>query len=304
MEPQARYTLVGAVTLALGLLTALTLLWLERRSGEPVKMYTIYFRTHSLGGLQPDGDVTMRGIRVGRIRSLRIAGDPERVKVTIEVRASTPVKIDSKAVVERNLLTGLASIDIIGSTRASRALVLVPPGEEHPVIPEGPARIEELKKDLPELLAKGGELVTRASDLLSEKNRESVRRTIANLERISTLLASPERGIGRTLDDIHGVANDLRKTATRLDAAVTKAAGKPLEELLALATELRHLAATVDSSLRQVVATQTSTIARIAEDIGRSASALSTTLETFADPGELLVPPSPPDLGPGEAKKP
>jgi len=105
MEPEARYTVVGAVVIILVAIFAALLIWL-RSSGEASgdHRYKIYFEHQSLQGLQVRGDVTMRGIKVGAITSLRFASDrPNAVEVVIAVAPDTPVRESTGAVVERNL---------------------------------------------------------------------------------------------------------------------------------------------------------------------------------------------------------
>ncbi len=68
MEPETRYTVIGAVVLALIGAAVFGYLWLSS-SGRAADFhyYTVYFERQSLSGLQVGGNVNMRGINVGRV---------------------------------------------------------------------------------------------------------------------------------------------------------------------------------------------------------------------------------------------
>ena len=69
METDARYTLVGLVVLGLIASLAIAVVWLSHSSGDKsFPRYTIYFKEESPAGLQIDGDVTMRGIKICKVK--------------------------------------------------------------------------------------------------------------------------------------------------------------------------------------------------------------------------------------------
>ncbi len=115
MEPEARFTAIGAILLALLVAAAAATVWLTRSGPRAdLRYYTIYFERQSLQGLQVGGDVEMRGVQVGRVERFSIARDNiNRVQVTIRIDGRTPVATNTVAVVGRKILTGLARIDLV-----------------------------------------------------------------------------------------------------------------------------------------------------------------------------------------------
>ena len=66
METEGRYTLVGAVVLAVVALLTLAIVWLTGAADTiAYQTYTIYFKEQSLDGLAVGSPVKMRGIKVG-----------------------------------------------------------------------------------------------------------------------------------------------------------------------------------------------------------------------------------------------
>ena len=107
METRASHVAVG--TFVLLLLLGLTgfVVWISKfQQAADLKRYDILFE-EAVTGLELDSNVRYRGVPVGRVQDIRI--DPaniERIRVTIEVRGDTPVKVDTKASLELQGLTG------------------------------------------------------------------------------------------------------------------------------------------------------------------------------------------------------
>jgi hypothetical protein len=121
MEPEAKYTLVGGSVLALLALLIAAVAWLASASrGTDVQRYTIYFQRQSLEGLQVRSDVRMKGIRVGAVTGFSFAPQrPGTVEVVIGIDPATPVKESTRAIVDRNLITGLATIRLQNRRRTA-----------------------------------------------------------------------------------------------------------------------------------------------------------------------------------------
>ena len=127
MEPEAKYTLVGTVVLLLIALIAGVVVWL-RSTGEQIddRSYKLYFERQSLEGLQPRSEVRMKGIRIGSVTGFRISTwRPGAVEVLVRVDGSAPVRQSTRAVVERHLVTGIASMLLINLTEDSPPLTEV-----------------------------------------------------------------------------------------------------------------------------------------------------------------------------------
>src|SRR5215470_8218019 len=128
MEAEARYTFVGAAILVLLAAVAAGILWLQDfGSRRDFSYYNIFFEHQSLDGLSLGGEVAVRGIKVGRVEDIALTESVNRVPVTQK----------TVAIVTRNLITGIASVNLVTPATAGPPLVEVPPGESYPVIAEG-----------------------------------------------------------------------------------------------------------------------------------------------------------------------
>ncbi len=281
MESEARYALVGVVVLALTAALVMSVLWLSGETEDEARTYySVYFRKHSLAGLQENCDVTMRGIKVGSVRYLQIAPDDiELVKVTVEVKASTPVKQDARAVIQRNLLTGVSSIDLIGST--SRApFIEATPGERYPVIPEGETTFGAIQDSLPDMIEKGSQALNRANDLLSDDNRAALSATLHNVSLFTGQLAESRVEIVRSLEMVSNLSVRLNEFVINFDKR----------------------AETMFSTVKQTAESINAEVTAMTRSVSQAANTLSSTLEHYEEPRSLITGPGKNALGPGEKR--
>jgi phospholipid/cholesterol/gamma-HCH transport system substrate-binding protein len=114
METSARHFIVGIGVLALIGVAVLSSLWYFRGDEEDdLRSFVIYFKKQSVSGLQVGSVITMRGIRIGEVEEISILSqESEGARVHIKVQENAPVSGQTRAVIERNLLTGLSWIEL------------------------------------------------------------------------------------------------------------------------------------------------------------------------------------------------
>src|SRR5688572_26917699 len=284
MEPEARFTAIGAVLLVLVLAAAAATVWLTRSGPRAeVRYYTIYFERQSLQGLQVGGDVEIRGVQVGRVERFSIARDNiNRVQVTIRIDARTPVSTNTVAVVGRKLLTGIARIDLVTPGAPGPELVAVPSGQRYPVIAEGQSDFEQIADAANRLAVTGTRVLSSVDELLNEDNRKAIAEMLTSIrhtseaireaaELTSTQASATLRDVSRATEATTVQANATLRDVTRAASALERASDAGINELRATTQELR---ASVDI-------------------IARSADRLD-------DPRSAIFGPNPAQLGPGE----
>src|SRR5215813_11509676 len=163
METRASYIAVGSFVLALFVGLLGFVVWIGKFQGQvELARYDILF-AGSVTGLQVDGTVRYRGIPVGRIADIKI--DPRNIatiRVTIEIKADTPVRTDTVASIELQGITGVTYILLKGGTQESAALPVTMEAP-YPVIKTVPSGIERLFESAPDLLSKATVLVDRVT---------------------------------------------------------------------------------------------------------------------------------------------
>jgi phospholipid/cholesterol/gamma-HCH transport system substrate-binding protein len=218
MEREANYAAVGAFVLLVTLLGALFVYWYsDTREHRSYTRYEIYF-TGSVSGLEKGAAVRYLGVPVGRVNDLRIdPRDSSRAQVIVDLDATTPISEQTVAELQLQGITGLLYIDLSEDRTGKRATPLVAQ-MRYPVIRSAPSQFDVFLAGLPELVAAAGNLVNRASRLLSDDNLATVTESLGNLDRASADLP-------RTLHELNSLIAELRGASAELQAAAHTATG-------------------------------------------------------------------------------
>lgn len=241
METRANYVLIGGFVLALMVSLLVFVVWLGKfQFDRDYARYDIYF-DRSVSGLKVSSPVSYRGINVGEVTDIRI--DPasvERVLVTVEIDAETPIRTDTVATLAIEGLAGGTYVLLAGGTEAA-APVSAPPGRKRPVIASQPSPIETVIESAPQLLERLTKLVDQASALLNSDNQVAVGETLAAVRDISTSLAAQSDVITATISDAASTADNLKQMSEDWKGISAQ-----------LRTDLAHLATRADTALAAV----------------------------------------------------
>ena len=240
METRSNHVLVGTVTLLLLAAIIGAAFWFSRLSDGENKEYDIFFK-QSVNGLAKGSSVNYSGVPSGQVEKIELwKRDPGFVKVRISVKDGTPVLQGTTATIAGVGFTGVSDVVLDGAVKgappiicpANNPLTVCPDGV--PVIPTKPGALGELLNNAPQLLERLSTLTERLTELLNDKNQQSIAGILANVERISSSLADRSPEISATLAEARiavqrtGVAAEqIGKLAATTDSLLTDE-GKPL----------------------------------------------------------------------------
>jgi len=217
MEREANYAAVGAFVLLITLVGTLFVYWYsDTREHRDYNRYEIYFQG-SVSGLEKGAAVRYLGVGVGRVQDMRIdPRDSSRVQVIVDIDTNTPISEHTIATLGLQGVTGLLYIDLSEDRNAK----FPPPvaSIKYPVIRSAPSRFDVFLAGLPELVAAAGDLVNRASRLLSDDNLKGLSSAVAHLDQASA-------GLPRTVHDLQALVAELRGASTDLAATAHTAHG-------------------------------------------------------------------------------
>jgi phospholipid/cholesterol/gamma-HCH transport system substrate-binding protein len=196
METKSNYVMVGAITLLLIALLAAFTVWLSRAGEGDKKEYDIFFQ-QSVNGLAKGSGVSFSGVPVGEIQSIELwEPDPEFVRVRITIKDSVPVLQGTTATINGVGFTGVSEIQLDGAVKGAPALVCPEANPKSacptgvPVIPTKPGALGELLNNAPLLLERLSALTERLTNILSDKNQQSIEQILDNVENLSGTLAT------------------------------------------------------------------------------------------------------------------
>lgn len=314
MEPEAKYTLVGGAVLVLLAMLVGAVAWLASSNrGTEVHRYKIYFTRQSLEGLQVRSDVRMRGIRVGAVTGFSFAADrPGTVEVLIGIDPATPVKDSTRAVVDRNLITGLATIRLQNLTEDSLPIARPSPGKGDPVIAEGASQLQQFSETANELARRADETMRRINVTLSDENQAVLAETLVSLRNLSqkaegavTRADVALASVARTADAVGvataGLSRDVHRLADRFDGLGAEA-GTTLRDASAA---MRQISGDINQLSRHAETLLVDSDAEVrltSQHLRVTADAVSTAARKFRDPRATLFGPGEASLGPGESR--
>lgn len=169
--------------------------------------YYINF-SQSVSGLEAGAPVKYNGVAVGRVEAIAInPKDVTQVQVQITVDGGTPVKRDTKAVINMAGITGLKFIELIGGTNEAGSLELN-------------GRIEAELSMLDMLSDQAGVIVRKIDDLLGNmvvltgsENQRRLARTLSELEEVSRqvnrLVAVKSKDIDKIMSNVALASDEL-----------------------------------------------------------------------------------------------
>lgn len=329
MEPDTRYTVIGAVVLALVAAAVMGFLWLSSAGRDAdFRFYNVYFEHQSLEGLQVGSAVNMRGITVGRVESYSIAPDNiNRVQVLLRVARETPVRENTKASVSRNFVTGLARIKLDTPGTPGPELTQVAQGERYPVIPEGTSGFDQITDSASRLAASADSALIKVNQLLGPENQQvltelllSLRDLSAGLNARMSTLDRTAAGLDRSLDAFRLATDRIAQSVQRLsDSAepLAQEAGATLRDAQTALRELTQATHTLGRAV-QTIEHDTSSLLRrgdaaldigtlelraTAQELRSSAERIARALDRLQDPKAALLGPGEQQLGPGETRR-
>jgi len=304
MEPEAKYTLVGTVVLILVASIAVAVVWLRSSGEADDRRYKIYFERQSLEGLQVRSDVKMRGIRVGSVNAFRISSSrPGAVEVFIRVDDSTPVRQSTEAVVERQLVTGIASILLVNTSEDSPPLTQLPQGEIYPVIAEGESRVQQVAESINQIAQRADETMQRINAVLSPQNQRALSEVLANLQRASAGAERTVAAVGAAADEVRVLSRALAADASLLTARYDKLGAESTVAVREAAASIRRMGdevARMSQRLDTLLASGDVELRVTAQELRATADSLGAVARRFNDPRSILFGPPEGSLGPGE----
>lgn len=280
METRANYALIGAFTLSVIAAAFAFVFWFSR-GDKPAnsKVYRVVF-TSSVSGLSRGANVNFNGLRVGEVTKIDLADNPSIVYALVEIDPRTPVKKDTRARLEFQGLTGVASVALTGGTAASADLNGT--RDEPAQIIADRSDFQNIVETLQNLSLKLDTMLDRTDRLLGD-NAASISNTIKNVEAFSKSLADNSGGIQdfvaalsdagksikpflETLERNSGnfdqILKDTRELIGRLNAAASKIDNLlgskegpgVVDEIGETAKSLRKLADHLDERTRDLTA--------------------------------------------------
>jgi len=240
METRANYVLIGAFTLLVMVCLLLFALWAVKfGSDRDWREYEVIF-TEPVTGLTEGGAVQYNGISVGTVDRLRLAPDDARkVIARLKVKADAPVKVDTKAKLSQQGITGQPFIQLTGGSPNAARLEPNDDGDI-PIITTEPSALQNIADT-------ASRLVSRMDEVLSEQNIKRMNATIAHIEKATGSVAGQSEDIAALIINARQATETLQSTLATANGSLERIDRDVVRQLPALMNQLEGTVANLDS---------------------------------------------------------
>lgn len=286
MESKTNYTFVGLIVLLLiaGLITAG--LWLSIGFERKVyNLYTVYMH-ESVSGLTEESQVKFNGVKVGLVSRIELSQyDPRQVKITLQVEEGTPVTTSTYATLITQGITGTTYLGLTADS-ASFLPLQRSPGEPYPVIPTKPSFFKQLEKNI-------NDISTGFKRMLTEENAENLKKSLTNLEHVTSAFAKNSSSIQKTLQDLPRVMSELKTGINKFN----KMADSITEAGVQISNAMKAGKTGIDKISQQALPPTMNLLNKL-EVISANLEKVSAQMRQ--NPSVILRGTTPPNSGPGE----
>ena len=230
-------------------------------SGESKKEYDIFFNT-AVDGLARGSAATFSGVPIGQIESINLEPkSPQFVRVRISVQADTPVLVGTTATIKGVGFTGVSQIqldppeEVDGRPISKQPLVCPEENPETrcpygvPVIRPKAGGLGALLNTAPELLERVSTLTARLTDLLSNRNQESLAAILENTQVISRNLAERSDEIAATMADARIAIQQTGNAVEEIGQLAASSDQTLQRDARPLINDLRHTVRAAETSM-------------------------------------------------------
>jgi phospholipid/cholesterol/gamma-HCH transport system substrate-binding protein len=223
METRANYVLIGIFTVAVVFGAFAFVWWIERvGDGSGRTNYEIVFDS-SVSGLRPGAPVNFNGIRVGEVATLKLdRNDPRKVSVTVSIATGVPVRSDTRASLEYQGLTGIASVAMTGGRTDAPPLV-AQAGNPPRIIAEG-GQMADLMSGAKQIMGRVDSIAARIDRLLGD-NEERLDQAIKDISTFTGVLSARSEDADALISNASQLAAKLNKMADRFDGVLAAVEG-------------------------------------------------------------------------------
>jgi phospholipid/cholesterol/gamma-HCH transport system substrate-binding protein len=237
--------------------------------------------------------------------------------VRIEVEETTPVLQGTVAQIKGVGFTGVSEVQLDGAVKGARPLTQLGP-QGCPVVPSSAGGLGALLNSAPELLERIQRLTERLTELLSDRNQNSISDILENINKTSKVLADRAPELGDTMAEARiaarnaGIAADrVARLAESSDQMIQQDVRPATQDLRRSMESIQKTTANIDTlvndarpgvqNLTKSTLPEVNRLIRDLRDLTSSLEGVSSRLEQGGVTG-VLGAPKLPDHKPGKSR--
>lgn len=307
MDNKVNYTIIGVIGFLLVAAFIFMVFWMTSfKHSRQFDTYMTYF-DQEVTGLQKQSGVRFNGIKVGYITDIKFDPDNlQKVEIFMHVDPKVPVTTSTVAIIESAGFTGGKYV-ALKALKSKAPLLKLKKGEKYIVIPSQESMIEDLESSLKKVSKEMQQTIASINQLVGPANRRSVNESLANVAKITNVIAKNSKKIDESLSSMQKILANT-STASKEFPAMVKQARETLASFEDTADKLNQTGAKVNvavgrtSTAIQNVSDQLLPSAeQLLAQINQMMSSFRTLSSELAqNPSILIRGKAPGPMGPGE----
>lgn len=228
------------------------------------------------------------------------------MELLLNIEKSTPITTSTSATLISQGITGVTYVGLSAGSSELTPLRKMP-GEPYPVIPSKPSLLNQLDAVLKEVAENVGAVSEKAQLIFNEENADNVRKSLANIERITEIIADKGQTIDSSLNNLDVFVANMAKASKQFPQLI--------KDLKTGISKFKSLADNMSAAGKDVSKTMIAgknTIDQISQQaippaviLLRRLNAISANLEKVSNemrqnPSVIIRGTKAPKLGPGE----
>lgn len=244
MRNNKQFLLIGIFVIVGFALIVSILLWFSATNRKSYNTYRVIFH-ESVDGVTTNSVVKYNGVEVGKVHGISLDDkNPTNIFVDIDVVTTLQMNTATYATIKPQGVTGMSYVAL--SVFANESYTVITPHNSlpYPVISSKNSFLSDLTEQAQKIGNNIGDVSNQVKLLLDDKNIEHVNHTLANIDKITTAVASQSSSISQSIVMMGEVLQNVNDNTAHLSEAIV--------QLTALSKALQSNSATFDSVMNTV----------------------------------------------------
>lgn len=193
--------------------------WIQGQRVGPVLIYNVV-SNESVKGLAPTAAVTLRGVNVGTVESVRFdPSNPRLIRIRIAISPDAPITRGTYAQLSYQGVTGVASVSLLDDGRQPQPL---PTSNIQPAtIPLRPSPLAKTSMEAEQAIARANEITMRVNDLLKDRNQQRIEALLTNSNRLVEQLIVMQSRLQPAMQDLPRITAQTRQTLVQTQGLIS-----------------------------------------------------------------------------------
>ncbi|WP_069636303.1 MlaD family protein [Campylobacter pinnipediorum] len=207
MENRNSYTIVGLFFTLCVILFAVFMWWMSD-SDKNISYEEYYIVADELpSGIRVESQVKFVGVVVGSVSKIEFEKSvPERIRLTLKIRSDVPIKKDSLADVEYQIVSGISTLNI---SRGSEEF-----DTNYKIINLKEGIFSQLTNKAQNISDRINDMFVNVDKLISDENLKHLQTTLVNIDILTKSLSDEAnlKNINEILKNLNGISANIKDT--------------------------------------------------------------------------------------------